>query len=363
MELTHQHFLNPSGICPIGQVLNFKEYHMLHVKAEDLAHGRWPDILAAAGLDSTYLRHGKGGPCPLCMDGKDRYSWSNKYGGVYVCRVCTGGKYRSGMDLLMRHMDYSFIEAANHVRSYFGINGSANDLAVVERLAQAPRREYKPDPQRSLARMSRQWNESLAVTPGDPVYQYLMYRVEGLTEVPQEIRYHPALEYWVAADHPEERPVLLGKFAAMLVRGFDHQDCLVQLHKTYLTPDGRKADVPSPKKTDVGIGSNEYALRLGVPSVDLGVSEGIETGLRASVRDGIPVWPCHSADIMANFVLPEIYKGVVKRLVIYTDSDLLKNGIRKGEFCAKKLADRCRSMGLRSIIKRPAKVGADFADM
>lgn len=333
----------------------------MHIDAKELAHGHWHDILSRAGLDSSYLRHGKGGPCPICNDGKDRYMWSNKYGGVYVCRVCSEGKYTSPMNLLMHHMGYTFKEASDYVRAYFGINGSQTDLAAVQRVAQQPRREYHVDPAKSISRMRRQWEATLPVQEGDPVYQYLMRRVPTLTMVPEEIRYHPELEYWSTDEH--DKLVCLGKYPAMLVRGFDASNNLVQMHKTYLTSDGRKADVPHVKKTDMGVGCNSFALRIGIPSDTLGVCEGIETGLSASLLKGIPVWPCHSADIMANFELPEEYRGIVRKLVIFADSDQAKNGIRKGEVCAKKLADKCRAMGLRSLITRPAKVGTDFADL
>lgn len=333
----------------------------MQIDAKELARGHWVDILQRAGLDRTYLRHGKGGPCPVCNDGNDRYMWSNKHGGVYVCRICTEAKYASPMNLLMKHMGYSFREASDYIRSYFGINGSPEDLAVVQRLALAPRQDMVVDPAKSIARMNRQWAGTRRVEQGDPVHRYLMRRVPTLTHIPEEVRYHPELEYWSRDEN--DKLVMIGKFAAMLVRGFDPQGNLVQMHKTYLTAEGKKANVPDPKKTDIGVGSNSFALRIGIPSATLGVCEGIETGFSGSMMRGIPVWPCHSADIMANFEVPDIYRGTVRQLVIFTDSDELKHGMRKGEFCAKKLADRCKAQGLRSLIIRPAKVGSDFADL
>lgn len=333
------------------------------IKAEDLADGRWPDILMAAGVDSSYFTK-KGGPCPLCMDGVDRYCWSDKFGGVYVCRHCTQGKYRSGFDFLMRHMDFkAFSEAANYVREHFGVTNSMSDHAVVQRLAQVPKQTQTVDPQKSLSRMNRQWSETQAVTKGDPVHLYLTNRIRGLSFIPEEIRYHPSLEYW---NPPQERggpPILLGRFPGMLVRGFDAHDNLVQMHKTYLDFDGHKANVPYPKKTDQGVGSNSFALRMGQPFDTLGVSEGIETGLASSLLRDIPVWPCHSSTIMANFELPEIYVGQVKKLIVFTDSDFLKNGKKAGEEAAKTLSDRMRKKGVKCLIIRPAKVGTDFADI
>ena len=333
------------------------------INAEDLARDRWPDILTAAGVDRSYFRVSNG-PCPFCGEGVDRYRWANKHGGVYVCSVCTEGKYRNGFDFLSRHKGFqAFADAANYVRAHFGINGSLDDQVVVKRLAQEPKRSITVDPQKSLARMTRQWEQACAVTPGDAVHRYLCNRVPGVTNIPSEVRYHPSLEYWNPPAEQGGPPVLLGRFAAMLVRGFDVHGNLVQLHKTYLDQEGHKAPVPHAKKTDQGVGSNSFALRMGTPTDTLGVCEGIETAIASSVMRNIPVWSCHSSSILANFELPTIFVGLVKRLIIFTDSDEIKNGRRAGEEAAKTLADRAKKMGLRSLIVRPAKVGTDFADL
>jgi putative DNA primase/helicase len=150
----------------------------------------------------------------------------------------------------------------------------------------------------------------------------------------------------------------------MLVRGFDPQGNLVQLHKTFLTRDGHKADVPIAKKTDVGVGCNTFAFELDDPTGDtLGVSEGVETALGATIyRHDVPVWPCGSSGILANFVLPERLRGQVKKLIIYEDNDPCVEGRRAGQEAGSKLADRCRKQGMKSMIVRPSKVGHDMAD-
>lgn len=330
-------------------------------KAETLADGHWPEILMHAGVDSTYFK-ATNGPCPFC-GGKDRYRWSNKNGGLYICGQCTEAKYKSGFDFLARHKGFSsFQQSANYVRGYFGINGSLSDDDVVRRLAQTPTHSVRVDPQKSLERMHRQWSETLAVTPNDPVHAYLTKRVVGLRHVPDEIRYHPALDYWNPPEALGGRPTLLGKFPAMLVRGFNEIGELVQMHKTYLDAFGHKADVPNPKKTDQGVGCNSFAFRMGHPADVLGVSEGIETGLAASLMRGVPVWPCHSTSILANFVLPPDLVSVVKKLYIFADSDEVKNGKKPGEEAAKTLAERVKKLGLKSIIIRPVRSGTDFAD-
>lgn len=330
--------------------------------AEDLAYGCWPDILAGAGVDRSFLT-GRHGPCPFC-GGTDRYRFQAKSGGRYLCNSCTNGEWRGGFDFLMRHMGYqSFRQAADHVREHFNITpGSA--VSVVPRPQRLPqaRQQDQENVSRARVRMEGVWNASRPVTPGDAVDRYLRSRVPGLPEVPRDIRFHPALAYWEAPETLSGKPRLLGTYPAMVVRGFDAQGELVQVHKTYLTEDGWKADVPHPKKTDVGVGCNSFALRLGQPTGDsLGVCEGIETALASMViRPGLPVWPCHSSSILANFAVPEDLRHQVKRVIIFSDSDEMKNGRRAGQEAAALLASRLRQQGIRSLIIRPARVGTDM---
>lgn len=338
-------------------------------KAEDLAYGRWPDILTAAGVASAYFTK-RAGPCPFC-GGTDRYVWQDKSGGRYLCRNCTEARYKNGFDFLMRHMNYrAFAEAADHVRDFFGLGSDVDQESVnrvVARLArEAPSRQNDQiDVAKAVSRMARVFAEGRQVTTGDPVDRYLRGRVRGLRAIPSEIRYHPGLKYWNPPTEEGGKPVLVGTFAAMLVRGIAPNGDLVQLHKTYLTNDGGKAPVPCPKKTDYGIGANSFALRLGiVGGEDLGVSEGIETGLRASVLyDDMPVWPLHCSSILANFVVPDALRDQVRRVFIFEDPDEMKNGRSAGREAAATLAARLRKEGIRSMIIRPAKTGTDFADL
>lgn len=346
--------------------------------AENLAHGRWPEILTAAGLDASFLT-GRNGPCPFC-GGRDRYQFQLRNGGRYICRNCTEGRYRSGFDLLMRHMGYkTFSEAADHVRGYFNV-GSEGAAARVDRpalKAACAAGEWTPEKvARNLTKMQAIWDRAVPVTIGDPVDLYLRMRVPGLQEIPADIRFHPALPYWDAPATLDGKPSLRGYYPAMVVRGFDREDRFVQVHKTFLTRDGHKADVPHAKKTDVGVGSNSYAFRLGLPTGDsIGVAEGIETALSAMVlRPGIAVWPCHSATILSNFMVPASLRSQVRRVVIFCDNDhakLIRKGAgegsevirRAGQEAGATLAARLRKEGVRSLMIQPAKTGTDMNDL
>jgi len=342
----------------------------MNVNAEDLVYGRWPDILTAAGMDTKFFIQ-RNGPCPFC-GGNDRYRWAKKNGGAWVCNQCTGGRYASGFQMLMSHMGYrTFREAADHVRTHYG--SGAQIQAIARESRATGRDDMTPEvAQRNLQRIKNFWEQARPITSGDPVDLYLKCRVPGLDVQPNMLRFHPGLEYWAPPEQDGGKPVSLGKHPAMLALAMDAAGNVVQLHKTFLTSDGRKANVPLVKKTDYGVGVNAFAIRMMEPQGDtLGVCEGIETGLGAAMLRRLPVWPCLNGPAMAQFVLPENLKATVRRLVIFADHDARKaagvvNGVQKfrrpGSFYAEQLAQRARKDGLRVLVIQAATEGEDMAN-
>lgn len=97
----------------------------------EAASGRWPDLLAHfCGLTPEQLS-GKHQPCPLC-GGKDRYRFDDKDGsGSWYCNKCGGkdqtGGAGNGMDLLMRHQSWSYVEACQRIEQHLGITKPISD--------------------------------------------------------------------------------------------------------------------------------------------------------------------------------------------------------------------------------------------
>ena len=91
-------------------------------------------------------------------------------------------------------------------------------------------------------RIASLWAQCVPVTAGDPVHRYLCRRLAiDSFEGPQCLRLHPALDYWHEGDH-------IGTFPAMVAPLTAPNGRVVALHRTYLTADGRKADVPGKQK-------------------------------------------------------------------------------------------------------------------
>ena len=109
--------------------------------------------------------------------------------------------------------------------------------ATAEREAQQ-RQQWAENAQR----IAEMWAQCVPLVPGDPVTLYLKRRgFGGVWPLPEVLRLHRALPYWHGAEK-------LGTFPAMVAPIVAPDGRTVALHRTYLTADGRKADVPSVKK-------------------------------------------------------------------------------------------------------------------
>jgi putative DNA primase/helicase len=222
-------------------------------------------------------------------------------------------------------------------------------------------RKYTPPPQDSpgdkekrIEKAERMWEEALPIQPGDPVHRYLTGRGIVLDAWPDDLHYHPALPYWTADDNG--KPVKIGTFPAMLAVVRNLQGRPVSLHRTYITSDGHKAPVESPKKLFKVHDLTGSAVCLFPPRDGiLGLAEGTETALSAYLLTGTPTWAALSAGGIERAELPE----EIKRVVIFADNDRSKIGQR----AAAKVAIRFRSEGREARILVPDELGKDFNDI
>jgi putative DNA primase/helicase len=223
---------------------------------------------------------------------------------------------------------------------------------------------------RNQQRIDSMWSQSRPVTPGDPVHKYLRNRGLEMSRIPAVLRLHPALDYWQFDD--DGRATSLGRFPAMVAAvQADHWPWGLQgpnelrtvaLHRTYLTHDGRKADVPTPKKlTGASAELRGAAIRLAEPHVidnelSVGVAEGIETALAACEgTGGIPCWSAVSASGIASFRWPE----GTRYLYVFSDHDA--NGT--GQRAARELSRKAISRGLIVRTLTPPEPGTDWMDV
>lgn len=356
----------------MGYTVSTEEIYARRSQVYDLTRDRWPDILAAAGVNEAYLRLRKAGPCPLCRDGTDRYTFDDRDGdGDYCCRHCGAGK---GVTFLMKFHQWTWIQAVDWALAYLGQPGLIQIPArAIEQRVQARMRRHSPEEEaRRRARIREVWQQALPVVEGDPVHRYLTERIPGLCQIPKVLRYHPGLEYFEKLG--ERRTVNRGKFPAMVAAVQDSEGRCCNIHRTYLGQDGRKAEIAATdgaaldvKKLMPGVGARSSAIRLasGAPG-HLGVAEGIETALAAQVFAQTPTWSVVSTSGMRSFFVPEW----VTTLTVFADNDHPdRQGKRPGFEAAHALAQRddvarrVAERSLRVLVRTPSRPGSDIADL
>lgn len=197
------------------------------------------------------------------------------------------------------------------------------------------------------------WNKAQPITSGDPVGRYLASRHLAIP-VGDTLRYHAGLPYW-------DRGQCIGLFPVMLAKIQAPTGEAIGLHRTFLAPDGRKANVPTVKKLMPASGRMAgAAIRLGDPIArpygpSLGVAEGIETALAVQAHFGLPCWAAVSAGGMKAFEWPVD----VKSLFVMSDNDESEVGQTAG----KQLAQRAAGRGLVARHCMAPDVGADWCDV
>mgnify|MGYP000997885481 CR=1 FL=1 len=201
----------------------------------------------------------------------------------------------------------------------------------------------------NAARIERLLGESVPLVPGDPVTLYLKRRgLAGVWPLPTCLRLHRALTFW----HDGER---LGEFPVMVAPLVAPDGRTVALHRTYLTADGRKAEVPSPKKLTCAAGSLAGAcIPLNKPQRHrLGIAEGVETALAAWCGSGVPTVAAYSAGNLAQWRWP----AGLQSLIVFADADPV------GREAADTLRARAIRADLHCEVVAPSIDGADWCDV
>ena len=323
-------------------------------EVRDLACGKWPRILEAAGVDPIVL-NGHHHPCPAC-GGTDRFRYfviKTEYGdpdfGSYYCSSCGPG---DGLSLLTK-MRGSFNAAANLVREILG-NSNFKSLPI------QPSKPVVRDLKKIHDSLEKVAQGSSRVIPGDTVWRYLKgTRWLDLNEFPKAIKIHPNLGYYQKGDGG--KTVKVGEFAAMVAVVRSPDGRAVSLHRTFLSKAATKAPVECPKKLMKGLdGMHGGAIRLYPSTNVLAIAEGIETALAVHCLTGLPVWAAISSGMMKNIILPDD----VKEVIIFADNDLPDHlGRRAGQEAAEALRIRLEAEGRKVVVKLPPVPGTDFADV
>lgn len=287
------------------------------------AFGKWAGILERVGVD---VGTGKHCPCPIC-GGKDRFRYDDKNGnGEYICGQCGAG---DGINLIMKTMGLEYQGAMELIAGMVG---------TIEAIPHQKEKKVSPELLRKM------FTESKPVIKHDTVYMYLKNR--GLTSMPSKLRYSPKCH------EPETKK----NQEAMLAIFSDREGGAVTFHRTYLTSQGKKLDIKSPKKIMPPLKKMAGgAVRLyEYESGPLGICEGIETAIAVRELVKIPVWAALSTSLLETFEPPKN----IKEIHVFGDND--KNFA--GQKSAYILANRLSLKNIITEVYIPGTKGNDFLD-
>lgn len=303
-----------------------------HDKTKHAARGKWRGILMEIGVpDAMIPRSAKAhGPCPVC-GGVDRFRFDDKDGdGTFICGQHGAG---DGIKLVMDFLGVDFATAAARVDAIVG------NLKPDDRPHQRP--EITDEQRRRM--LQALWRDARPLEDGDLATRYLVAR--GLVADTPELRFAAAVKDGDGGVRP-----------AIIARVLTPDGTRVAtLHRTFLRPDGMaKAEMASPRKLAPGTVPEGSAIRLGPVADAMGIAEGIETALAASILYELPVWATVNSSLMTKWTPPP----GVSEVCIFADNDEAFGG----QAAAYALAHRLHR-DLDVTVRLPPMIGQDFNDV
>jgi len=285
--------------------------------------GCWSRILREVGVPQKYLA--KNVACPWC-GGRDRFCFGDLGVGAFNCRKC--GAHGNGYDFMGRWLEIpDFYDCSRRVQEI--LKGIPADTLAGSRSIHRQRANGASAKQ--LSERHRIWERSEPISANDNVGRHLIRRVGFVPDAPDALRTFP------------------DTCTTWMVARVTHPSSWGTLHYTDMNP-----DAPLRRRTHEGPRPTGSAVRL-MPIGDrgiLGIAEGIETALSASVLFNVPTWAALDKHGLENFLIPD--EAVA--LMIFADHD--PDG--GGQMAAKKLQARCE---VRSEVLMPDEIGTDWNDV
>lgn len=317
-----------------------------------MLRGRWEPVLwtLAPEVGPAIERAPRHVPCPV-HGGKDGFrlfkNWQEDGGGI--CNTC--GTFPDGFELIKWLRGWSFKQVLTRVNEI--INGKVVQPITRRRLAPAAKR---PDDDKLVAKLGNLWQAAVPLIEPEaaPARRYLANRGINVFDVPS-LRYYAALPYYDGEVEQGRYPVILGLFLSPEKQG-------VTLHRIYITQEGRKATVQSPKKTmpiPDGLHLSGSAIRLGPAGSFLGVAEGVETALAVMTATEQVCWATTTAVLLQQVVLPP----GVKRITIWADNDESNTGLKSAFELAERLVKEGRKAEIKIPKRPPGYKTWDWADV
>lgn len=343
-----------------------------------MARGRWDEVLRTLvpATDWAFLcerPNRNETTCPLHGGNSGqafRVGRTFAENGGTMCHTCG---YTGGIDLIMQVNGMTFPEA---LKAIWDALGGRPVHGVVQRTPVSHAKTPCPeDDARVREYIERTWSQTLALDDpaAEPARRWFANRgLPGWLPGTGAVRLHPGLPY----SHDNKR---IGVWPCLVSRVEDVDGRAVTIHRGWITPDGRKPEVPgatrksAPVPSDRNLAGAATRLRAVANDVVLHVAEGLET---AAAVDELTlrrnsVWSCRTAGGVAGLVLPP----TVRLLCIWPDRErpsqrvdgVLTEGA--GLASARTLYERALAQGKTVLVMAPpdqippGQKGLDWNDL
>jgi len=330
----------------------------MNIDASEVKHharGQWDRIIAALApqLCPALVSIGRHCDCPMHGGHGDFRLFPDflETGGG----ICTCGKFPDGLALLKTANNWSFKDTLVEVAEYLRLLPEQSHRPALPLANPFSGKDKEKEDAKIRRSLNLFWQQCLkGGAEAEKVLVSYFYR-RGLRTNPLSlpfVRFHPNALYWDGDSAQEKR-----YFPAMVARVLGNDGKALTLHRTFLTPDGVKADVPSPKKLMRHVSTETLhgaAIRLESPGKHLAVAEGIETSVAVMELTGIPCWSVVNACLMEHFVPP----AGVEHLHIFADNDRVSTHHPQGhgQEAAESLARKLCDSGIKTSVHVPPLV-------
>src|SRR5690606_3857148 len=254
-------------------------------KLNDALQGRWDQVLP--GLipeiaDAVERGHTQHITCPF-------------HGGVNDFRVyqdfaetgaaiCSCGRWSDGWELLMHARRCSFFEAKKLLIEALGGRFDVANLPVRYVEAKDPEAIARKDTFNKKV-IQETWQQSMPLTVEEafPVRRWFFKRQLGQVKGPLKcVRFHPSLEYF-EKEAKSGKTTVAHQGPAMIAMLTDINGRTCGLHRTWLTDEGEKAAVESPRRLTSAVSTHPISCSAIKFDQEVGpvlsVGEGIESSL------------------------------------------------------------------------------------
>ena len=292
--------------------------------------GHWPQIFMslAPELAPVIKRGTRHGPCPWHY-GKDGFRCFNDFEetGGSICNSC--GAFPNGFLLLARHKSWSMSRVRREIKKVLPL--IRQQYSSSHNVISTKCEDIKVD-QKKLSAIEDVLSGCIGLNCGEaePAKNYIENRGVPFCAYYPSLLFHSALPYF-------DNGVKVGEYPALIAK-IEDEIGTVSLLRTYITANGQKAPVPSPKKlmpVPYAGRMSGAAIRLfSPPYAELAVAEGIETALAVMHATGTPVWATVSANGMESLRVP----ADVKRILVFADKDRSGTGQRAARILEMRLS-------------------------